>query len=229
MANKKSTVFESLNGINVNDKTEQKGNLTYLSWAWAWAEAKKLYPSMTRTVYERENGINYFTDGNTGWVKVGITIDDLEYIDYLPIMDFKNKSIPVVNIKSFDVNKAIQRSTTKALALHGLGLYIYAGEDLPEGYEPPAPVKPKLDAKRLNGALTSIKEGNYTISKLKETFELTDAQTKKVDKFVKDMIDEDEAKVAEVCGTEVKKEVKKDIEMLEQEGNFDISNELKNG
>ena len=183
----KMSVFESLNSINVNDKTEKKGNLTYLSWAWAWAEVKKLYPDIQRTVYESENGINYFTDGKSCWVKVGVTINGLEHIDYLPVMDFRNNSIILDKVTSFDVNKAIQRSTTKALALHGLGLYIYAGEDLPEGYEPPAPVKPKLDTKRLNGALESIKNGNYTYDKLIDTFDLTDAQVKKADKFIKEL------------------------------------------
>jgi len=187
MAQKKASVFESLNSINVNDKTEKKGNLTYLSWAWAWAEVKKLYPDIQRTVYESENGINYFTDGKSCWVKVGVTINGLEHIDYLPVMDFRNNSIILDKVTSFDVNKAIQRSTTKALALHGLGLYIYAGEDLPEGYEPPAPVKPKLDTKRLNGALESIKNGNYTYDKLMDTFDLTDAQKKKADKFIKEL------------------------------------------
>ena len=187
MAQKKSSVFESLNSINVNDKTEKKGNLTYLSWAWAWAEVKKLYPDIQRTVYESENGINYFTDGKSCWVKVGVTINGLEHIDYLPVMDFRNNSIILDKVTSFDVNKAIQRSTTKALALHGLGLYIYAGEDLPEGYEPPAPVKPKLDTKRLNGALESIKNGNSTYDKLMDTFDLTDAQVKKADKFIKEL------------------------------------------
>tara|TARA_Y100000385_G_C12927589_1_gene565340 strand:+ start:284 stop:904 length:621 start_codon:yes stop_codon:yes gene_type:complete len=184
MATPKRTTFETLNEINVNEKTEKKGNLTYLSWAWAWAEVKKLHPNVTRTVYENEHGFNYFTDGKTAWVKIGVTIDNLEHIDYLPIMDFRNKSITVDNVTSFDVNKAIQRSTTKALALHGLGLYIYAGEDLPEGYEAPQPKKPTLDTKRLNGALNSIKEGNYTEQKLYDTFELTDAQRKKVQKFM---------------------------------------------
>lgn len=187
MAQKKASVFESLNSINVNDKTEKKGNLTYLSWAWAWAEVKKLYPDIQRTVYESENGINYFTDGKSCWVKVGVTINGLEHIDYLPVMDFRNNSIILDKVTSFDVNKAIQRSTTKALALHGLGLYIYAGEDLPEGYEPPVPVKPKLDTKRLNGALESIKNGNYTYDKLMDTFDLTDAQVKKADKFIKEL------------------------------------------
>ena len=76
--------------------------------------------------------MNYHTDGRTCWVKTGVTINGLEHIEYLPVMDYANKSIPVERVTSFDVNKAIQRSLTKAVARHGLGLYIYAGEDLPE-------------------------------------------------------------------------------------------------
>lgn len=132
MATEKKSVFEVLNNINVNGHTEKKNNLTYLSWAWAWAEVKKAYPTAKYTVYENELGWNYFSDGKTCWVKTGVEIDGLEHIEYLPVMDFKNKSIPVENVTSFDVNKAIQRSLTKACARHGLGLYIYAGEDLPE-------------------------------------------------------------------------------------------------
>lgn len=128
----KKSVFETLNAINVNSHTEKKNNLTYLSWAWAWGEVKKAYPDAFYTIYERENGIPYFTDGKTCWVKTGVTIDGLEHIEYLPIMDYKNASIPLERVTSFDMNKAIQRSLTKACARHGLGLYIYAGEDLPE-------------------------------------------------------------------------------------------------
>lgn len=124
--------FVQLNKINVNDKTEKKNGLTYLSWAWAWGEVKKLHPDATYTIYENEAGWNYHTDGRTCWVKTGCTVNGLEHIEYLPVMDFKNKSIPLDAVTSFDVNKAIQRSLTKALARHGLGLYIYAGEDLPE-------------------------------------------------------------------------------------------------
>ena len=127
-----SNVFETLNNINVNDKTEEKNGLTYLSWAWAWGEAKKVYPEANYTIYENEAGWNYFTDGKTCWVKTGVTIEGIEHIEYLPVMDFRNKSITLDNVTSYDVNKAIQRSLTKALARHGLGLYIYAGEDLPE-------------------------------------------------------------------------------------------------
>lgn len=127
--------FTQLNDINVNGKTEKKNGLTYLSWAWAWGEIKKLHPDATYTVYENKDGLNYHHDGATAWVKTGVTVNGIEHIEYLPVMDYKNKSIPLANITSFDVNKAIQRSLTKACARHGLGLYIYAGEDLPESAE----------------------------------------------------------------------------------------------
>ena len=136
--------FASLNAVNVNDHTESKNGLTYLSWAWAWGELKKRYPDSFYTIYENKDGLFYHTDGKTAWVKTGVTVvfdllmdgsrehREIEHIEYLPVMDFKNKSIPVDMVSSFDVNKAIQRSLTKAVARHGLGLYIYAGEDLPE-------------------------------------------------------------------------------------------------
>ena len=116
------SVFEVLNRINVNNHTEKKSGLTYLSWAWAWSEVKKAFPDSTYTVYENADGWNYHTDGKTAWVKTGVTIEGLEHIEYLPVMDYRNKSIPVDQLTSFDVNKAIQRSLTKAVARHGLGL-----------------------------------------------------------------------------------------------------------
>ena len=127
-----NSVFATLNAINVNEHTEKKNGLTYLSWAWAWQEVKKHYPDATYTIYENRDGMNYHTDGRTCWVKTGVTINGIEHIEYLPVMDYRNASIPVDKVTSFDVNKAIQRSLTKAVARHGLGLYIYAGEDLPE-------------------------------------------------------------------------------------------------
>lgn len=132
----KKSVFATLNAINANEHTEKKKQgsveLTYLSWAWAWAEVKKAFPNAFYTIYENADGFIYHTDGHTCWVKTGVTIEGLELIEYLPVMDFRNQSIPLENVTSFDVNKAIQRSLTKACARHGLGLYIYAGEDLPE-------------------------------------------------------------------------------------------------
>ena len=140
-----SNYFMALNAINVNDKTEKKNGLTYLSWAWAWGEVKKLHPEATYTVYESANGWIYHTDGNTCWVKTGVTVNGIEHIEYLPVMDHRNKSIPAASVTSFDVNKAIQRSLTKAVARHGLGLYIYAGEDLPDGETPQLQARPPLE------------------------------------------------------------------------------------
>lgn len=130
------SIFETLNSINVGDHIEKKNGLSYLAWAWAWTEVKKKYPTATYTIYENDDGWNYHTDGNTAWVKTGVTIEGLEHIEYLPVMDMRNRSIPLENLTSFDVNKAIQRSLTKACARHGLGLYVYAGEDLPESEKP---------------------------------------------------------------------------------------------
>ena len=131
------SIFETLNAINVGEHIEKKNGLSYLAWAWAWAEVKKKYPTATYTIYENKDGWNYHTDGRTAWVKTGVSIDGLEHIEYLPVMDMRNRSIPIENVTSFDVNKAIQRSLTKACARHGLGLYIYAGEDLPEADQKP--------------------------------------------------------------------------------------------
>ena len=150
---KATDIFNTLQEVNCNDHVEKKNGLDYLSWAWAWGIAKSLYPKSYYTVYENENGWNYFNDGKTCWVKTGVTMVDgdysIEHIEYLPVMDFKNKSIPANAVTSFDVNKAIQRSLTKAVARHGLGLYIYAGEDLPEAEqeEKPAERKPEQPQK----------------------------------------------------------------------------------
>lgn len=133
------SAFATLSAINCNEHTEKKGNLTYLSWAWAWKMVKDNFPEASYTIYEDANGIPYFTDGKTCWVKTGVTINGLEHIEYLPIMDYNNRSIHLERVTSMDMNKTIQRSLTKACARHGLGLYIYAGEDLPEAEEQPQP------------------------------------------------------------------------------------------
>ena len=141
--------FSRLNAVNVQDKVEKKNGMNYLSWAWAWGEVKKLHPDATYRISETPEGCIYHTDGKTCWVKTGVTVNGIEHIEYLPVMDMRNKSIPLSGVTSMDVNKAIQRSITKACARHGLGLYVYAGEDLPEDDnaapmpeplpEPPAP------------------------------------------------------------------------------------------
>lgn len=168
------TVFETLNAVNVNGHTEKKNGLTYLSWAWAWGELLKRYPDSTYTVYENKDGWNYHTDGKTCWVKTGVTVDGKEYVEMLPVMDFKNRSIPADAVTSFDVNKAIQRSLTKAVARHGLGLYIYAGEDLPEGEEQEQPKAEPVQATKVK-SLKVLKEKAllaYGMEKAPERFEM---------------------------------------------------------
>lgn len=153
--------FRELNSIDCSDKTEKKNGLTYLSWAWAWGEIKKLHPDATYTIYEDANGLFYHTDGKTCWVKTGVTVNGIEHIEYLPVMDNRNRSIPASDVTSFDANKAIQRSLTKACARHGLGLYIYAGEDLPEGAEKPQePVEFCTDCGQQFTGLTK-RDGEY--------------------------------------------------------------------
>jgi len=115
---------------NVNEHTEKKNNLTYLSWAWAWAEALKADEDATFKV--EMFGDKCFMDINgTAMVFVTVTMFRKSMTCQLPVMDYRNKAIP--NPDAFAVNTAIMRCMTKALSLHGLGLYIYAGEDLPEG------------------------------------------------------------------------------------------------
>jgi hypothetical protein len=127
------SVFKILSEVAINDKVEQKGKINYLSWAYAWSLLKQHYPTAQRIVYEDPaTGWNYFTDGRTAWVKVGVTVEGQEHIDYLPIMDFRNQAITIDKVNQFEVNKAIQRSTAKAIAMHGLGLQLWTGEDLVE-------------------------------------------------------------------------------------------------
>lgn len=124
------STFKKLSEVDIKSKIEKKGGQEYLSWSNAWGSAKALYPSLNRTVYEDPHtGLNYFNDGKSAYVKVGVTIDGLEHIDYLPIMSYNNKSITIDAITSMDVNKTVQRSTTKAIAMHGLGLNLWSGED----------------------------------------------------------------------------------------------------
>ena len=150
--------FAELYAINVNKYVEKKNGLSYVSWPFAWGEVKKLHPDATYTIYENADGLFYHTDGQTCWVKTGVTVNGVEHIEYLPVMDFKNRSIPVEQVTSFDVNKAIQRSLTKAVARHGLGLYIYAGEDLPESEAPEDKPVPAPKCSDCGGMLYPVKK-----------------------------------------------------------------------
>lgn len=167
--------FKELRDIDVSGHVEKKNGLGYLSWAFAWDELKKLHPDATYQIYENKDGWNYHTDGKTAWVKTGVTVNGIEHIEYLPVMDNKNRSIPLDNITSFDVNKAIQRSLTKACARHGLGLGVYAGEDLPDEIKINAPKSSTLtEAGKLGIDIPSV--ATYFKKKVEE---LTDEDLQK--------------------------------------------------
>ncbi len=139
--------FTLLYGTDVSDKIKQKNGLKYISWAVAWAEIKKVHPEAFYTVYnqhfklttgeegnlmETEYDRPWFDDGRTGWVRVGVTINGLEHIVELSIMNHKNQPIAASEITSATANNSKQRALAKACAEHGIGLYVYEGEDLPE-------------------------------------------------------------------------------------------------
>lgn len=153
-------VFETLFHLDVNERVEKKktGNtqLSYLSWAWAWAEVKKRYENAQYEILKFENNQPYVYDDKTGYmVFTKVTIDGITHEMWLPVMDGANKAMKsepytyttkfgeksVEAATMFDVNKTIMRCLVKNLAMFGLGLYIYSGEDLPEA-EPPKPATP---------------------------------------------------------------------------------------
>lgn len=139
-------IFAELNAVDVSKYVEKKNGMSYLSWANAWAELKKRCPNANFRVIKNPEELNYHTDGRTCWVEVALKLerDGDEVTETLPVMDYRNQSIALDKVTSMDVNKAIKRCLAKAIALHGLGLYIYAGEDLPESVDPePAPKAPK--------------------------------------------------------------------------------------
>jgi hypothetical protein len=145
---KTNTTFEKLSAINVNDKVEKKSNLTYLSWAWAWSEAKKSFPEASyRVISDVSTNKPYFYDEALGYmVMTEVTIEGESLEMWLPVMDGANKSMlaqsyayqtrygekTVDAATMFDINKTLMRCLVKNLAMFGLGIYIYAGEDLPE-------------------------------------------------------------------------------------------------
>src|SRR6185312_1524691 len=130
-----SNYFEELNKINCSDKVEKKGGFSYLSWPFAVGELLKKHPDATWRVFENSEGSPYFQTPTGSYVKVGATVNGVERIQWHPVLNHQNKVIHEPD--AFQINTSIQHGLVKAIALHGLGLYIYAGEDLPEGEEAP--------------------------------------------------------------------------------------------
>ena len=162
-----SSVWETLSQIDVSEHTEEKNGLTYLSWAWAWGIVKKYYPkaTFTKNLYSSANNdctLPYMIDpAGYAFVSVTVDIDGETQTEILPVLDYANKSVSQPN--SFQVNTALQRCLTKCLAFHGLGHYIYAGEDLPEG------VEQKVTIESSNGEKKDV-EGLSLVAEVFNTF-----------------------------------------------------------
>jgi len=189
---KELTKFEKAYNLNANNKTEKKGNLTYLSWAWAWAEFKKIYPEAKYKIKKfGENNLPYVYDENTGYmVFTEVEADDTKYEMWLPVMDGANKAMKnkqysyktkygektVEPANMFDINKTIMRCLTKNLAMFGLGLYIYAGEDLPEKPEE----EKNEETKRIIEAINKIDN----IDDLRKAYEKYKGKGKDIEKLI---------------------------------------------
>ena len=150
---RRAIMFNALSNLDLSDKCEKRESLTYVSWSNAWSEFKSAYPSATYRILKNENGLPYFSDPNLGiMVFTEVTVDDVTHQMWLPVMDSKNKAMKLEpytysvwnNFKKafeektvqaasmFDINKTLMRCLVKNLAMFGLGLYIFQGDDLPE-------------------------------------------------------------------------------------------------
>ena len=156
------TTFEKLSAINVNKFVEKKNNLTYLSWAFAWSETKKVCPDATYKIVKDEQGNPYVYDEMLGFMcETNVTIEGETLSMWLPVMDSKNQAMrkvpysyttrygekQVAGATSFDINKTLMRCLVKNLAMFGMGIYIYAGEDMPVTSTPSTPSAPSAPSK----------------------------------------------------------------------------------
>lgn len=146
--------------INVNDHTEKKNGLTYLSWAWAWAKVLEVDPQATWEAMEFDGMPVKFLPDSSAMVKTAVTIKGHTKTCWLPVMNHRNQAIKGPD--AFAINTAIVRCLTKAISMHGLGLYIYAGEDLPDG-EPEPKKKPSVKIAALDGIGDSLTEETRTV------------------------------------------------------------------
>lgn len=231
----KQPLFSKLSALNVNANTEKRNNFTYLSWAWAWSEFKKHCPDANyEIIKDPETNKPYMVDEFGILVQTRVTTGGETHDMWLPVMDNSNnaqksqsyditfrsgKKITVAPASMMDINKALMRCLVKNLAMFGLGIYIYAGEDLPDGYVAPTPdpvpvnkkpetktknvlviEKEKINSKRFNDALNAIKNGAYHEDKLRATFALSKAQENTLVEFLQSQINQ---------ANEIQKNIKK--------------------
>lgn len=167
--------FSELYKVDVSKHIEKKGKFSYVSWPFAVAELKKRHPEATWEVC-RFDGAPFMATNAGVFVEVAVTVNGCTLSQIHPVLNAQNR--PIAQPNAFDINTSIQRALVKAIALHGLGLFVYAGEDLPEGeqVQEEAPQKQTLTNARFATAVERIKDGKYTTDKLRETFALTEEQ-----------------------------------------------------
>ena len=124
------TVFQTLSEIDITSKIKKKNKMDYLPWSSAWDFIKNTYPNAAYRIVKTENGCIYHNDGKTCWVETEVTIEDEIQTEVLPVLDYRNQAIGLDKVTSSDVNKSIKRCLVKNLALFGLGLSLWNGEEL---------------------------------------------------------------------------------------------------
>ena len=185
---RRAIMFNALSNLDLSDKCEKRESLIYVSWSNAWSEFKSAYPSATYQILKNENGLPYFSDPNLGiMVFTEVTVDDITHQMWLPVMDNKNKAMKLTpynyqvwdNYKKayvektvqgasmFDINKTLMRCLVKNLAMFGLGLYIFQGDDLPEksaddttSSAPQQPIQRPVQQDPLAGIKNAINSAN---------------------------------------------------------------------
>lgn len=148
------TIFQTLSEIDISPKIKQKNKMDYLPWSSAWDFVKSKYPTATYSIIKTEEGCIYHNDGRTCWVETSMTIDGETQTEILPVLDFRNQAIGYDKVTTSDVNKSIKRCLVKNLALFGLGLSLWNGEELSDN----AKKKKDEDEKLLRDAQTKLVE-----------------------------------------------------------------------
>jgi hypothetical protein len=183
--------FARLNQINVSEHIERKGDFAYLSWPYAVAQLRLADPAASWEV-RRFDGLPYLRTETGYFVEVAVTVEGITLSQIHPVLDSKNR--PLAEPTAFDINTSIQRCLVKSIALHGLGLYIYAGEDLPNGEEVPKPTVTPIQGQRtitpaqlryLKRLITEAKSSDQTILDYFNLDRLEDLPMKEFDRALK--------------------------------------------
>lgn len=162
----RTSVFRTLNAIDISPKLKKKNNLSYLPWSTAWEIVKLHYPDSTYRPIKADNGCNYHTDGRTCWVEVEVTINGETQTESLAVMDHRNRAIPYEEVTSVDVNKSTKRALTKCCSLFGLGLSLWSGEELSDTAKAAKAVRVAAEREQVAESRKQLAAANERISEI---------------------------------------------------------------